>query len=49
VEDRALDDALHAFADDLDARDDLHASAEYRRSLVRHLGQAVIEAARLCA
>ena len=49
VDDRALDDALHAFADDLDARDDLHASAEYRRSLVRHLGHAVIEEARRCA
>ena len=31
----ALDDALDAFAWDLDARDDLHATAAYRRQLVR--------------
>jgi 2-furoyl-CoA dehydrogenase FAD binding subunit len=39
------DDALREFADDLDARDDLHASAEYRRMLVAKLGRAVIEEA----
>jgi 2-furoyl-CoA dehydrogenase FAD binding subunit len=44
----ATDDALAAFADDLEARDDLHASADYRRSLVRKLGRAVIEEARRC-
>jgi 2-furoyl-CoA dehydrogenase FAD binding subunit len=44
----ALDDALAAFADELEARDDLHATAEYRRSLVRKLGRATIEEAR-CA
>ena len=32
---RALDDALDAFAWDLEARDDLHATARYRRDLVR--------------
>ena len=46
--DEATDDALAAFADELDARDDLHASADYRRSLVQKLGRAVIEEARAC-
>jgi 2-furoyl-CoA dehydrogenase FAD binding subunit len=44
----ALGDALDAFARDLDARDDLHASADYRRGLVRALGQQTIEEARRC-
>lgn len=46
--DTDLDDALAAFAHDLDARDDLHATADYRRMLVRKLGRAVIEEARQC-
>ena len=45
---RALDDPLAAFAHDLDARDDLHATADYRRMLVRKLGRAVIEEAQKC-
>lgn len=44
----ALDDALDEFARDLDARDDLHATARYRRDLVRRLGRAVIEEAATC-
>jgi 2-furoyl-CoA dehydrogenase FAD binding subunit len=40
------DDALAAFAAELDARDDLHASADYRRDLVRRLGRATIEEAK---
>ncbi len=44
----ALDDALEAFAADLEARDDLHATADYRRRLVRKLGHATIEEARQC-
>ncbi len=44
----ALADALDAFAWDLDARDDMHATARYRRDLVRHMGRAVIEEARQC-
>lgn len=43
-----LDDALDAFAWELDARDDLHATARYRRELVRRLGRAVIEEAAAC-
>jgi 2-furoyl-CoA dehydrogenase FAD binding subunit len=45
---RALDDALDVFAWDLDARDDLHATAAYRRGLVRAFGREVIEEARRC-
>jgi 2-furoyl-CoA dehydrogenase FAD binding subunit len=48
LESDALDDALDAFAWDLDARDDMHATARYRRDLVRHMGRAVIEEARQC-
>jgi len=44
--DDAVDDALAAFASELDARDDLHATADYRRMLVRELGRATIEEAR---
>ena len=38
----ALDDALNAFAWDLDARDDFHATARYRRDLVRMIGRELI-------
>lgn len=43
-----LDDALDAFAWELDAREDLHATAPYRRELVRRMGRATIEEARRC-
>jgi len=43
-----LDDALDALAWDLEARDDLHATARYRRELVRRLGRATIEEAVRC-
>ena len=43
--DSDLDDALHDFAAELDARDDLHATADYRRDLVRKIGaQTIAEA-----
>jgi len=45
TEGSALDDALNTFAWNLNARDDLHATARYRRELVRRLGREVIEAA----
>lgn len=38
-----LPDALNAFAWSLGAQDDVHASAAYRRHLVRELGQQLIE------
>jgi 2-furoyl-CoA dehydrogenase FAD binding subunit len=44
----ALDDALDALAWDLEARDDLHATARFRRDLVRRLGRAAIEEAQRC-
>ena len=43
-----LDDALNDFAWDLKAVDDLHASARYRRELVRRIGRRVIDEARRC-
>lgn len=43
-----LDEALDAFAFDLDARDDLHATARYRRELVRRLGRIALEEAARC-
>ena len=42
------DEALAAFAADLDARDDLHATADYRRNLVRRLGRITIDEAQAC-
>ena len=48
LNDAALDDALRDFAESLEARDDLHATADYRRDLVRLLGRRTIEDAR-CA
>lgn len=41
--DDELDAALNQLAWDLDARDDQHASAAYRRHLVRTLGRKLIE------
>lgn len=38
----ALDDALNAFAYELDARDDVHATARYRRDLVRSIGRDLV-------
>jgi 2-furoyl-CoA dehydrogenase FAD binding subunit len=46
--DPALDRALDAFAWDLDAHDDLHATAPYRRELVRRLGRQTLEEAARC-
>jgi len=45
---RALDAALETFAWELEARDDLHATATYRRALVRRMGREMIEEARRC-
>jgi 2-furoyl-CoA dehydrogenase FAD binding subunit len=46
--DDASEEALTTFADELAARDDLHATAEYRRELVRKLGMQTIAEARRC-
>jgi 2-furoyl-CoA dehydrogenase FAD binding subunit len=45
LEGGALDDALNDFAWALGAGDDAHASARYRRALVRKLGRAALEEA----
>ena len=42
LEGEAIDDALNEFAWDLDARDDFHATARYRRDLVRMIGRELI-------
>jgi len=42
LEGSALDDALNSFAYDLDARDDVHATARYRRDLVRTIGADLV-------
>ncbi|HXZ01072.1 MAG TPA: FAD binding domain-containing protein [Stellaceae bacterium] len=46
LEGGALDDALNDFAWALRGSDDAHASARYRRSLVRKLGRAALEEAK---
>lgn len=43
-----LDDALNALAWELGGYDDIHASAKYRRKLVRSLGRHVVEEAKAC-
>jgi 2-furoyl-CoA dehydrogenase FAD binding subunit len=42
LEGSALDDALNGFAYELDARDDVHATARYRRDLVRMIGRDLV-------
>ena len=42
LEGSALDDALNAFAYELNARDDVHATARYRRDLVRMIGRDLV-------
>jgi 2-furoyl-CoA dehydrogenase FAD binding subunit len=44
-----LPDALNDLAWDLGGSDDIHATARYRREMVRRLGRKVIEEARQCA
>jgi 2-furoyl-CoA dehydrogenase FAD binding subunit len=45
---RELEEAIERFAWELEARDDLHATAAYRRALVRRMGREMIEEARRC-
>jgi 2-furoyl-CoA dehydrogenase FAD binding subunit len=49
LDDESLADALNDFAWDLGGSDDIHATARYRREMVRRLGKRVIEEARRCA
>ncbi|MBT3916412.1 MAG: hypothetical protein HOF23_08570 [Rhodospirillaceae bacterium] len=46
--DNDLDEALNSFAWELGDNEDIHASAKYRRQLVRRVGRRVIEEARKC-
>lgn len=46
--DAGFEDALNEFAWSLGARDDLHASARYRRDLVRSLGRQTVKEAIAC-
>jgi 2-furoyl-CoA dehydrogenase FAD binding subunit len=48
LEGAALDDALNDFAWSLGGGDDVHATARYRRDLVRKLGRKVLEEATSC-
>ena len=43
-----LADALNGFAWEMGGFDDIHATARYRRELVRRIGARVIEEARAC-
>lgn len=49
LDDAIIDDALNDFAWDLSGTDDQHATAAYRRGLVRRLGRRAIEEARRCS
>jgi 2-furoyl-CoA dehydrogenase FAD binding subunit len=49
IENRDLPDALNDFAWELGGSDDIHATARYRREMVRRLGSKLIEEARQCA
>ena len=46
LEGEAIDDALNAFAWEMGGSDDIHATARYRREMVRRLGRKLIEEAR---
>jgi 2-furoyl-CoA dehydrogenase FAD binding subunit len=48
IDDKDLPDALNDFAWDLGGSDDIHATARYRREMVRRLGAKVIQEARRC-
>jgi 2-furoyl-CoA dehydrogenase FAD binding subunit len=49
LNDSSIDEALNDFAWDLGGTDDHHATAAYRRGLMRHLGRQAIEDARKCS
>jgi 2-furoyl-CoA dehydrogenase FAD binding subunit len=48
LEGNAREDALNEFAWAIEAREDMHATARYRRDLVRALGRQVLEEAERC-
>ena len=49
LDSKDIPDALNDFAWELGGGDDIHATARYRREIVRRIGAKVIEEARQCA
>ena len=49
IEADQLDDALNRFAWEMEGEDDIHATAKYRRQIVRQLGRKVLEEAKSCS
>lgn len=49
IEADQLDDALNEFAWEMEGEDDIHATAKYRRQIVRQLGRKVLEEAKSCS
>lgn len=49
IEADQIDDALNALAWELEGEDDIHATARYRRDIVRRLGRKVLEEAKSCS
>ncbi len=49
IEADQLDDALNGFAWEMEGEDDIHATAKYRRQIVRQLGRKVLEEAKSCS
>ena len=43
LDNNVIDDALNDFAWDMGGSDDIHATARFRRELVRHMGRQLIE------
>jgi len=49
IEADQLDDALNGFAWEMEGEDDIHATAKYRRQIVRQFGRKVLEEAKSCS
>ena len=49
IETDQLGDALNGFAWEMEGEDDIHATAKYRRQIVRQLGAKVLEEAKSCS
>ena len=49
IEPEECDEVLNEFAWEMEGGDDIHATAQYRRQIVRKLGRKVLEEAKLCS
>ncbi|MAV88913.1 MAG: carbon monoxide dehydrogenase [Rhodospirillaceae bacterium] len=49
IEPEECDEVLNQFAWEMEGVDDIHATAQYRRQIVRKLGRKVLEEAKLCS